>query len=285
MEKEKDIANTMAVVKQELPQFKALIALNARPGTDVETLAIQELEFLQQRALTVPAIYECVPQTIVMAVKGAISKNLSLDPDAGLLYVKTRNVKSGDQWMKVLEVQPTANGLISINRQCGRVLDVKRPEVTKDASGKVISVYVEFLLPSYDLNGNKTARWEKVSFDEDDFYRWRRASHKENGRNKQDANAETMNYANENYTNFRGGIDPEFARAKAIRHGLKKLGTNMNERRMDKIDVVDAKYKLVDEAADEAAANDEGFTPAEVVGSQVHVAVHEIVNIPNSSDL
>jgi len=281
MEKEK----TMAVVKQELPQFKALIALNARPGTDVETLAIQELEFLQQRALTVPAIYECVPQTIVMAVKGAISKNLSLDPDAGLLYVKTRNVNSGDQWMKVLEVQPTANGLISINRQCGRVLDVKRPEVTKDSTGKVISVYVEFLVPSYDLNGNKTARWEKVSFDEDDFYRWRRASHKENGRNKQDANAETMNYANENYTNFRGGIDPEFARAKAIRHGLKKLGTNMNERRMEKIDVVDAKYKLVDEAADEAAANDEGFTQAEVVGSQVHVAVHEIVNVPNSSDL
>lgn len=281
MEKEK----TMAVVKQELPQFKALIALNARPGTDVETLAIQELEFLQQRALTLPAIYDCVPQTIIMAVKGAISKNLSLDPDAGLLYVKTRSVKSGEQWMKVLEVQPTANGLISINRQCGRVLDVKRPEVTKDATGKVIGVYVEFLVPSYDLSGNKTARWEKVSFDEDDFYRWRRASHKENGRNKQDANAETMNYANENYTNFRGGIDPEFARAKAIRHGLKKLGTNMSERRMEKIDVVDAKYKLVDEAADEAAANDEGFTHAEVVGSQVHVAVHEIVTIPNSNDL
>jgi len=281
MEKEK----TMAVVKQELPQFKALIALNARPGTDVETLAIQELEFLQQRALTVPAIYECVPQTIIMAVKGAISKNLSLDPDAGLLYVKTRNVKSGEQWVKVLEVQPTANGLISINRQCGRVLDVKRPEVTKDATGKVIGVYVEFLVPSYDLNGNKTARWEKVAFDEDDFYRWQRASHKENGRNKQDANAQTMNYANENYTNFRGGIDPEFARAKAIRHGLKKLGTNMSERRMEKIDVVDAKYKLVDDAADEAAANDDDFTPAEVVGSQVHVAVHEIVKLPNSNDL
>lgn len=281
MEKDK----LMEVVKQELPQFQALIALNARQGTDVATLAAQELEFLQQRALALPAIYECLPQTIIMAVKAAISKNLSLDPDAGLTYVKTRNMKVGDSWVKALEVQPTANGLISINRQCGRVLDVKRPEVTKDSSGKVISVSVEFMVPSFDLNGNKTARWEKVSFDEDDFYRWQRASHKENARNKQDANATTMNYANENYTNFRGGIDPEFARAKAIRHGLKKLGTNMNERRMEKIDVVDAKYKLVDEAADLAAANDDGFTPAEVVGSQVHVSVHEIVNVPNSDDL
>lgn len=277
---------TMALVKQELPQFQALIALNARPGIDVATLAAQELEFLEQRALTTPAIYDCVPQTIIMAVKGAISKNLSLDPDAGLTYVKTRNIKvGGNQWAKALEVQPTANGLISINRQCGRILDVKRPEVTKDAAGKVIGVSVEFMVPSYDLNGNKTARWEKVSFDEDDFYRWQRASHKENGRNKQDADPVKMNYANENYTNFRGGIDPEFARAKAIRHGLKKLGTNLNERRMEKIDVVDAKYKLVDEAADEAAASDESFTPAEVVGSQVHVQVHEIVNVPNSDDL
>lgn len=281
MEKDK----LMEAVKQELPQFQALIALNAREGTDVATLAAQELEFLQQRALALPAIYECLPQTIIMAVKAAISKNLSLDPDAGLTYVKTRNMKVGDSWVKALEVQPTANGLISINRQCGRVLDVKRPEVTKDASGKVVAVSVEFMVPSYDLNGNKTARWEKVSFDEDDFYRWQRASHKENGRNKQDANAETMNYANENYTNFRGGIDPEFARAKAIRHGLKKLGTNMNERRMERIDIVDAKYKLVDEAADLAAANDDGFTPAEIVGSQVHVSVHEIVNVPNSDDL
>lgn len=277
---------TMAVVKQELPQFQALFALNARPGVDVATLAAQELEFLEQRALTTPAIYDCVPQTIIMAVKGAISKNLSLDPDAGLTYVKTRNIKVGEnQWAKALEVQPTANGLISINRQCGRILDVKRPEVTKDATGKVIGVFVEFMVPSYDLNGNKTARWEQVTFDEDDFYRWQRASHKENGRNKQDADAKTMNYANENYTNFKGGIDPEFARAKAIRHGLKKLGTNLNERRMEKIDIVDAKYKLVDESADEAAANDDSFTPAEVVGSQVHIAVHEILNVPNSSDL
>lgn len=277
---------TMALVKQELPQFQALIALNARPGIDVATLAAQELEFLEQRALTTPAIYDCVPQTIIMAVKGAISKNLSLDPDAGLTYVKTRNIKVGDnQWAKALEVQPTANGLISINRQCGRILDVKRPEVTKDRDGKVVGVTAIFQLPAFDENGKKCTRWEEIDFDEDDFYRWQRASHKENGRNKQDADAKTMNYANENYTNFKGGIDPEFARAKAIRHGLKKLGTNLNERRMEKIDVVDAKYKLVDESADEAAANDEGFTPAEIVGSQVHVAVHEILNIPNSSDL
>ncbi|MEJ7914476.1 MAG: hypothetical protein WKF70_15070 [Chitinophagaceae bacterium] len=227
--------NTLELVKQELPQFKALIALNARAGTDVETIALQELEFFRMHAAYKPDLMECVPATIIMAIKSVIKKNLSLDPSAGLVYVKTRNMKIKDnatgqeKWVKALEIQETANGLISINRQCGRILDIERPDIKKDNEGKVISVSVKYLVPSYDDHGKPSARWKIVEFDDSDFYRWRRASHKENGRNKQDANLEALNYANELYINWKGGPDPEFIRAKAIRHGLKKLGTNPHE--------------------------------------------------------
>ncbi len=43
---------------------------------------------------------DCVPVTVVMAVKYALKNNLTLDPTAGLVYVKTRNVKVGNDWKK-----------------------------------------------------------------------------------------------------------------------------------------------------------------------------------------
>jgi hypothetical protein len=196
-----------------------------------------------------------------MAVKAVMKQNLSLDPAAGLVYIKTRNVKVGDKWAKALEIMPSANGLISIARQCGRILDIKRPQVEKDTNGKVTGVSVEVLLPSYG-----EPRWEKFEFDESDIFRWRRASHKEMSRNKPDANNESLNYANDNYTNWNGGIDPEFARAKAIRHALKKLGTNANEYKAIKI--AQPKEVYVDVTADEAAYNDEnGYTNVEIIDS------------------
>ncbi len=281
--------NAIEIVRKAAPTLKALFALNASPGTDVETLAMQEVEYLRMHAVTKPEILQCIPETVLMAVKSVIKKNLSLDPDAGLVYVKTRSVKVNGEWQKALEVTETANGIISVNRQCGRILDIDRPEVKKDENGKVISVSASYLKPSVDMAGKSTAKMVTVEFGEDDFYRWRRASHKENGRNKPDSNAQTLNYANENYTNWRGGIDPEFARAKAIRHALKKLGTNQNESRARSINISkDAPIVIIDSAADEAAANDEAFTPAEVVeGSvqHVHVEMHEVITIPNSDDL
>jgi len=211
------------LAKKELPQLEAIIGLSAAKGTDVKTLALQELEYLQMIGTTNPAIYECMPQSIIAAIKTVLKQNLTLDPYAGLVYVKTRNVKINNEWAKALEIQPSANGIISINRQCGRVLDIERPETIKDAQGKVIGVKVRYLVPSYNEAGKPCYRWREVEFDESDFLRWQRASHKENGRNKADANPQTLNYSNPNYTSWKGGIDPEFARAKAIRHGLKKL--------------------------------------------------------------
>lgn len=249
----------LQVVKQELPQLKAILSLNTQKGTDVETLALQELEYLQTIGLSNPAIYECLPQTIIAAVKSVMKQNLTLDPYAGLVYVKTRNVNIGtsDQknYAKALEIQPSANGLISIARQCGRILDIDRPEVKKDAAGKVVGVSVKYLVPSYNEAGQKIAKWKTVEFDESDFKRWRKASHNENSRGKSDA--ATRDYSNPNYSNFNGGPDPEFVRAKAIRHGLKKLGTNPHETRATQIITDVEKKHVVESKADEAAMADD----------------------------
>ncbi|MDQ3047666.1 MAG: hypothetical protein M3R27_08975 [Bacteroidota bacterium] len=261
----------MELLKSAAPELEAIMMLNADAGTDVKTLVLQELEYLRAHALTSPKIMECVPATIVMAVKSVIKQNLSLDPNAGLVYVKTRNfyvnVDGQDVQRTALEITPSANGIISINRQCGRVLDVMNPVVSKDATGKVTEVSVKILLPSHP-----EPRWETRTFDESDFYRWRRASHKENGKYKPDFKTpeatESLKYANENYTSWKGGIDPEFSRAKAIRHGLKKLGTNQNEGKFTKIVIPSAKEVIIDSRADQQAMNEE-YTQHEEVSSEI----------------
>lgn len=259
----------MELLKSAAPELEAIMKLNASDGTDVKTLVLQELEYIRMASLTNPAIMECMPATIVMAVKAVIKQNLSLDPYAGLVYIKTRNVKIKDQstgqdvWKKALEIMPTCNGILSVAYQCGKIIDHKIPTVKKDDNGKVTHVVFEFQVAS--------GRWEVREFDESDFYRWQRASHKENGRNKQDANMEALNYSNENYTSWKGGIDPEFARAKAIRHALKKLGTNPNEGKFSKIVIPAEKQVVIETAKEEAAMNDEGGTSyAEVIESNTN---------------
>lgn len=286
MENKSEKQDAMQLLKNELPTLKALMGLNARPGTDVETMALQELEYLKISAISKPDILSCIPVSIIAAVKSVLKKNLTLDPESGLVYIKTRNIalekdSNGKvvKWGKILEIQESANGLISVNRQCGRILDLKRPEVEKDSNGKVIKVWVELLLPSYG-----GPRWEKREYDESDFKRWAIASHKENSRTwKEDSgkpkpDSEKLNYANPNYTSWQGGIDPEFARAKAIRHGLKKLGTNQNEVKMNGIIIQDAKNISIDPAKDQEAMYDE----AQVVGAEAYITTHEVVTIPNT---
>lgn len=278
------------LASDELPTLSALVKLNSMPGVDAHTIALQELEYLKQQAVSKPVIFECLPETVIAGVKYVIKNNLSFDPNAGLVYIKSRNLQVNTAWVKALEVQPSADGLISIARQCGRVLDVDRPEVKKDVSGKVISVIAKFLIPSFDGNGKPITRWTEREFDESDFYRWQRASHNENARTwkadsgKAKPDAETLNYANPNYTNWKGGIDPEFARAKAIRHGLKKLGTNQNETRATRIVTSVEKKHVVETQADEAAMNDEGngdYIPHEdIPATKVHVTTHEEMEIP-----
>lgn len=246
MQQQEQQLGVMELVKNQMPTLKALIALNIGEGPNVETLALQELEYLKMQAALKPDLLNCRADSVLLAVKSVLKKNLSLDPTAGLVYVQTRSVntaKKGEQakWEKVVEISETANGLISINRQCGTILDWERPKVIKNAAGKVIAVKFRYLVPSVPA-----PRWEEVEFDESDFERWKIKSHEQNARGwnsnsgKPQPDINTLNYANPNYTNFNGGLDPEFARAKAVRHGLKKRGTNLNEGRA-KVIVMDRK--------------------------------------------
>ena len=223
--------NESLIIKAITPELPSLesIAKMVAVTDDVKSLVNIEMQYLSAIALGRQDIQECSPHSIVLGMRYILKNNLSFDPQAGLVYVMTRAVNTGTkkdpQWVKVLEVQPTANGHISIARQCGRILDIKRPTVEYNQDGAVVSVTVEFLVPSSPSN-----RWESVTFGKGHFLKWQRASHKQNSRNKSDANYELLNYANPNYTNFMGGIDPEFASAKAIKHALgNRLGTNPNE--------------------------------------------------------
>jgi hypothetical protein len=282
------MSNSLQILEKEAPTLEALLKLNTSANTDVKTIVMQEVEYLNQIALQNPVILECLPITVLQSVKSVLKQNLSFDPGLALVYVKSRNaelvIDGKKQWKKILEVTPSANGLISIARQCGSILDIKNPVVKKDTTGKVIEVEVELLIPSVPQ-----PRWEKRVFDESDFERWRRASHKEKARGwanlkpeykegKTPPNDETMNYANPNYTSWRGGIDPEFARAKAIRHGLKKLGTNPHEAKASRIVVPN---KVVVDAEKDYEA--EEITPtveyAEVIESTTYTKMPDADNL------
>lgn len=217
------------ILEPEIPTLMAILSLS-NETKDLQTVVVQELTYLEQHALAKPEILGVAKgtlqqqQTIVLAIKSTMRKNLTLDPSAGLVYVKTRKMQINNAWVEVLEIQETSNGLLSYNRQLGRILDFTRPKVTKNDKGRVTGVSMRLLLPS-----PLGPRWEDFDYDESDFRRWATYSHKERSRNKADANNETLNYANHLYRSWQGGIDPEFARAKCIRHSCKKLGTNPNE--------------------------------------------------------
>lgn len=274
------------VLRQQQPTLQAITLFNYGPDKDVSSIVLNEISFLEGMALTKPDILNCEPISIVMAMKYVLKNNLTLDPNSGLVYTKTRNFKKADgSWGKVLETQPTCEGLLSIAYQCGKIIDHERPSVKKNEAGKVIEVTLKYMRPS-----PTGPRWVEISFDESDFKRWQIKSHQENSRGKEDA--ATKSYANANYTSFNGGIDPEFARAKAIRHALKKLGTNANERLS--INIKPAIAKTVDPSVDMQATEEEYHdfeeqsAPAPKNDApffeqpKVHVTTHEEISIPNS---
>lgn len=261
------------IVKPELPSLMAIVSLtNTNENDQIQTLVLQELNYLEQHALAKPEIVSCHPASIVLAVKSTMRKNLTLDPSAGLTYVKTRNMQVEGKWVQVLEVQDTANGKLSYNRQLGRILDFTRPKVTKNEKGRVIGVSMRLLLPSYGA-----PRWEDYEYDESDFKRWAKYSHKERARGykqgsgKPEPNIDTLNYANELYRSHEGGIDPEFARAKCINHSVKKLGANPNEA-FKLIPVNNSDVAVIDPQTAVAEAQDENgdFAWHEEVNSQVN---------------
>lgn len=203
-------------------QILAKIALinlpDNTPMAKAEKIVMKEIVNFEMICMMKPELANLDKQSIFIAVKQCIADNLTLSPNAGLVYLSPGRVCVGIEnnqkvYKDVLVYEPTSEGRISIARQAGTLLDHKRPTVAFDSTGKVSSVTFEFL-----VNALPKPRWEIVKFDTNDFERWRIKSEiKNNGK------------ANANYTSFKGGIDPEFARAKAIKHGLKKRGTNKNE--------------------------------------------------------
>lgn len=219
-------------MNKEKATLAQLVLINMPRGSTIEDanrLALKEITNFEMIASMKPALLTCTPASIYLAVKQCISDGLTLSPSAALVYLVPGTVNVGTkekaEYINVLTYDPTANGRLSMARQSGRILDNEMPEPKFDSQGKVLSISVKFLVPSVP-----SPRWETVIFNESHFNKWRWASHLKNSRNKQGADNAKMNFANPNYTNWNGGIDPEFAATKAIRHGLNRRGTNMNER-------------------------------------------------------
>jgi len=216
----------IALLMKEKPTLTQLVLLNMPTGTSVEEaqrVALKEISNYEMLMQVKPELKNCAPESVLLAVKQCISDGLTLAPSSNLVYLLPGKVKTGqnpktgaDEYKWVVNYDPTANGRLSIAFQSGSILDVKRPEFTYDEkTNRLKTVTVEFLVPSFP-----NPRWEAIIFGETHFKKWATAcANKNNGK------------INANYTSWNGGIDPEFAGTKAIRHGLSKRGTNMNSKR------------------------------------------------------
>ncbi len=261
----------LALLKKDIATIEAIIGLNATEGTNVAAIALQELDFLSMHMIAKPFIADCLPETVIQAVKYSLKNNLSLDPNAGLVYLMPISVKVGAGYKQALEIKPTADGKLSIAYQCGTILDHERAIIKKDGNGKVTEASVNILLPSVP-----NPRWEKVEIDQSDFDRLKKYSHIKNSRGKNDAKMDTLNYANPLYSSFNGGIDPEFARSKVISIALKKRGSNMASKLSNRI-VVTEKEVVVEKEVPQTEY-------AEVIESTTNAATSESI-IPDAEEL
>lgn len=220
--------NNTSLVLQDLNnniQTLAKIALiNLPDNTSIEKaerIVMKEIVNFEMVCVLKPELANLDKQSILIAVKQCIADNLTLSPNAGLVYLYPGKVCVGQNpnqngakiYKDILIYQPTSEGELSIARQSGSMLDHKRPTHTFDGVGQVDTVTFEFMVPAYPQ-----PRWEKITFDKTHFAKW-----------KQKSAAKFGGTPNANYTSWNGGIDPEFAASKAIKHGLKKRGRNSNE--------------------------------------------------------
>lgn len=216
---------SLTLLNENVPTLTQLLLVNMPEGTtelQAKRKAMREIMNIEAIFSLKPELAACDPTSILLAVKQCVGDNLTLAPSAGLVYLYPQKVQVGTDpgtnakiYKQILVYDPTAEGRISIARQSGSILHHKRPECKFDFDGKVESVTFSYLVPTKAGNF-----WETVTFTGSDFEKWKQKSAAKFGGN-----------ANGNYTSWKGGIDPEFAGSKAIRHALKKLGTNKNEER------------------------------------------------------
>lgn len=245
------MSTALAILEQNKPTLTQLVLVNMPPGTnphEAELLAMREIANMELIMSTSPDLAACSANSILLAVKQCINDNLTLAPSASLVYLYPRKVTVGTdssnqpikEW--VICYDPTANGRLSIARQAGSILDYKNPVYTFDTAGTLDTVTVEFLVPSIP-----SPRWQDVTFDKRSFEKWGEAA----------AAKSASKTKPKHYTSYKGGIDPEFAGTKAIRHGLAKRGTNMNERKNPAL--ANAYRPIPKEMALNEAHEDSGF--------------------------
>lgn len=209
-------------LESEIPTLQKVVTAS---GLSPETV-VQELIFLDMLA-DQPGkewLRECDQKSVEIAFRSTIATGLTFNPFTPLVYLMPRNVQVNGQWVKVLEAKPTANGELSIAYQCGVIIDHYEPVVCFDDSGKVVKVEFSILVPSHP-----EPRLETLIYTEVEFRRWRAASHKQRSSGKEDA--AKKDYSNLLYQSHNGGIDPEFAKSKAIKHAMKRRARNQNKPR------------------------------------------------------
>lgn len=218
--------NKAIATLQEPSNFETLVKLAKWCNPEMEEYAlkarvIQEVGYFEYACMLNDNLSTCNPRSVMMMLRWVIQNKLSVDTQAGLVYLKTRNVKQSDgSFIKVLEYEPSPEGVLSMSYSTGEIIDHQRPVIHYDGLEKPKVVSVDF---SFQLHNG---RWETVSYSEGHFRKWRLASHENNARGSSDGDMVKMNKANKSYTSFNGGIDPEFCTGKAIKHGLDKRGTN-----------------------------------------------------------
>lgn len=221
---EVQVTNTemaLTLLNNNFDTLSKIALINLPEGSSMkkaQQLVLKEITNFEMVCAMKPELANLDKQSILIAVKQCIADNLTLSDHAKLVYLYPGKVCIGQNgsskiYKDVLVYQPTAEGELSIARQSGSILDHKRPVCTFDSAGQVDTVSFEFLVPTYSQ-----PRWEKVTFNKDNFTKW-----------KQKSAAKFNGNPNANYTSWNGGIDPEFAASKAIKHGLKKRGRNSNE--------------------------------------------------------
>jgi len=263
----------MAAMEKKVPTFIQLAQINGISAEKAEAIVQQELQYVFEASLNNPEIRNCHPSTVEMVIRRAVTNNLSLDPNAGLVYLKTRRKKVStkdepERFITVLEATETCNGMLSTARMTGCIIDHKLPVVDFNEAGKVIGATFEYQVP----NG----RWEVVKFTEYDIERWGNYSEKENQR------FDKSKQRNPLYTSWRGGIDPEMMKAKCIKHSLKKLGKNPQERHATKVDYSKPLQLLPAEHAVNEAKIEQEENAENATSAQVLVTTVEVVNVPTA---
>ncbi len=222
---------TVGMLNNNISTLTKIALINLPDGTSMEKagkIVMKEIINFEMVCMMKPELANLDKDSIFLAVRNAIADNISLSPNAGLVYLYPGKVCTGvvnnvKVYKDILIYQPTCEGELSIARQSGAILDHKRPVVNFDGKGDVDTVIFEFMVPAYPK-----PRWESVTFNKTFFEKL-----------KQKSAAKFGGTANANYTSWNqkdngngvmiGTIDPEFAASKAIKHGLKKRGRNANE--------------------------------------------------------